>query len=70
MMLRQSLLLGEAISPGADLFQSAGPSQPREGAGVDALISHIARPQDGLRSRETQNTVRRLSRLRSFAYTH
>jgi hypothetical protein len=70
MMLRPRLLASEAVSPGADLFQSAGPCQPRECASMDPLIGDIASPQDGLRPCETQDTIPGLSLMRSFAYTH
>jgi len=62
---------GQAISPWANLLQSAGPRHPRECASVDSLMSYIPSTQNGLLLSEAENLASGgASTLWLFAYTH
>ena len=61
----------QPISPWSDLFEGTGPRHSRQRASVNALMSYVLSPQDGVLFRKAKKVA--LSgppSLRRFAYTH
>ena len=61
---------GQPISSRANLFESTRSCHSGQRASVDALMSYVPGPQDGLLLGQAENLADGASTLRRFAYSH
>jgi hypothetical protein len=69
-VFRRACARGQPILSRANLFEDTRPRHSGQRAGVDALMSYVPGPDDGLLFREAEKLADGASTLRRFAYTH